>query len=65
VDSYQGGAKEPDEPETRFSGQIFYKDGGIVELWTKEHGHRKAELTFRGTPPLDNPFIRTGERQSK
>jgi len=58
VDSFVGLAKEPDEPEVQFRGEVVYKEDGIVELWTKEQGRRKSELSFRGRPPVDNPFVR-------
>jgi len=58
IDSFVGAAKEPDEPESQFSGQVVYKENGVVELWTKDSGERKPRLSFRGRPPVDNPFIR-------
>jgi hypothetical protein len=58
VSSFLAVAKEPDEPQIRFSGQVTYKENGLVELWIKESGQRKAELSFRGRPPIDNPFVR-------
>lgn len=38
IESFVGVSKEPDEPERKFSGEVLYKDGGIVELWRKEPG---------------------------
>jgi hypothetical protein len=61
IDSFVGAAKEPDEPETRFSGQVLYKENGAVELWAKDPGERKPGLAFRGEPPIDNPFLRRGK----
>jgi hypothetical protein len=57
VDPFVGLAREHDEPERQFSGQVLYRDQGIVELWKKRQGQR-AELFFRGRPPIDNPFLR-------
>ena len=57
VESFVGVAKEPDEPERRFSGQVRYLDGGVVELRVKEHGRQRPELSFRGKPPSVNPFV--------
>jgi hypothetical protein len=58
IDSFVGAAKEPDEPERQFNGEVRYRENGIVELWLKEQEQRKTELSFRGKPPADNPFIR-------
>jgi hypothetical protein len=58
IDSFVAAAKQEVEPESRFSGEVVYKEGGAVELWTKEQGRPKAELSFRGKPPAENPFVR-------
>jgi hypothetical protein len=58
IGAFVGVSKEPDEPERPFSGQVLYKADGIVELWTREQGRRGPELSFRGRPPIDNPFVR-------
>jgi hypothetical protein len=59
VTGFVGVSKGRNEPERRFSGHVLYKEGGIVELWTKEQGQRKAKQSFRGRPPVDNPFLRS------
>jgi hypothetical protein len=59
IESFSGTSKEPDEPETRFSGKLIYKPGDIVELWARDGGQRAAAMTFRGRVTADNIFIRS------
>jgi hypothetical protein len=61
IDSFVGVSKEPDEPERKFSGEILYQEDGIVELWTREPGRRNKTLSYRGKPPIHNPFVRFRE----
>lgn len=55
--------KQDDEPEQQLSGKLRYGEDGRIEVWTKWPGTRQPELTFRGTPPAENPFLRA-ERDS-
>lgn len=49
--------KQDDDRPQRMSGELRYPQRDCVELWTKWPGERRAELTFRGTPPAENPFV--------
>jgi len=58
VDAYVGVAKEHDDSERHFSGQLLYKENGILERWEREQDNRPVAI-FRGRPPAaDDPFVR-------
>lgn len=50
--------KEEDERQKTISATLSYSSDGRVEVWTKWPGSRKAERTFHGMPPAENPFLR-------
>lgn len=59
IHSFNEVFQQDDDPQQRISGELRYGEGGRIEVWTKWPGARKPELTFRGTAPAENPFLRT------
>jgi hypothetical protein len=59
VESFVRLYKAPDEPERHVSGEVVYKDDGVVELWTKELSERKPRLAYRGKRQPQSIFIRS------
>lgn len=50
--------KENDERQKTISATLRYASDGRIEVFTKWPGSRKAERSFRGMPPAENPFLR-------